>query len=92
MFRFLLILDITNPVEYSDQYLQFCRIGDGLEIDLVQDLGFNDSYYRRQVQEIKINKISDGRITNIVVEDGGKNFLQNSLPIVAVGNYDYYIT
>ena len=82
-------LDITSS-EYS-KYLQFCRIGDGLEIDLVQDLGFNDPTTGTGV-EIKINKISDGRITNIVVVDGGKNFLPNSLPIVAVGNYDYYIT
>ena len=82
-------LDITSA-KYS-KYLQFCRIGDGLEIDLVQDLGFNDPTTGTGV-EIKINKISDGRITNIIVVDGGKNFLPNTLPIVAVGNYDYYIT
>jgi hypothetical protein len=83
-------LKTTNPVGYSDQ-IQFCRIGDGLEIDLVQDLGTNIPT-TGEGQVIRINKITDGRITSIVVVDGGKNFLQNTLPIVAVGNYDYYIT
>ena len=39
----------------------------------------------------RIDKISDGRITNIVVDDGGFDFLEENLPIVVVKNYDYYI-
>ena len=83
-------LNVDDNIEYS-KYLQFCRLGKTLEIDLVQDLG-TFIPITGFGQEIVIDKLSDGRITNIVVANGGQNFLQNTLPIVTVGNYDYYLT
>lgn len=83
-------LVIDSTLDYSE-YLQFCRVGKNLEINLVQDLGVPLSVTGTG-ESLKIDKISDGRITNISVLDGGSNFLQNTIPIVTLNNYDYYIT
>lgn len=80
---------IDKNLQYS-KFVQFCRASKNLFINLVQDLG-NNLPPTGEGQVIKIDKISGGRITNISVDDGGTNFLQNSIPIPVVDNYDYYV-
>ena len=81
-------LVVTTPFS---KYLQFCRIGKDLLLNFVQDLG-SDRQSIGQNLEAKIDKISGGRITNINVINEGNNFLQNTIPIVTVMNYDYYVS
>lgn len=83
-------LIVDNSLPFS-KYLQFCRIGKNLLLDLRQDLG-SDRNVIGQNELIKIDKISGGRITNINVIDGGTNFLENTVPIVTLNNYDYYVS
>lgn len=81
---------ITQPDAPYSKYIQFCRVSKNLAINLIQDLG-NNLPPTGEGYEIRIDKISGGRITNIKVLEGGRNFLQNNIPIPVIDNYDYYI-
>jgi hypothetical protein len=72
------------------KYIQFCRLNRSLRIDLVQNLE-NNLVTTGFGEVININSITDGRITSIVVEEGGKDYLELSKPTVIISNYDYYV-
>jgi len=82
-----IVLDGTKKFS---KYIQFCRLNRSLTIDLVQNIE-NNLVTTGFGEIININSITDGRITSIVVEDGGRDYLENSKPTVIVSNYDYYV-
>lgn len=83
---------ISSKIEDNNtysKYIQFCRLGTTLSVGLVADLG-TFIPVTGFGQDIIIDKISDGRITNIVVKNGGTQFTREELPIVTISNYYYY--
>ena len=88
-------LEIDVSETKFGKYIQFCRLNKYLEIQLIENLGVNNTNGSNNVSgtdyELELSRISGGRITNITVTKGGTNFLQENLPIVSVANYDYYV-
>ena len=77
---------ILSKLDQTDHYIQFCRLDKPLTLNLVENFKNNDNGIASG-GEVVVDKISDGRITNINVKKSGKNYTQSLKPTITVSNY-----
>ena len=86
------VVETDAPLTYklgtkNKHYIQFCRLSEDKQLELNLSNSITNNITTGTCASIEVSRISEGRITNINVISGGKDFLEDLIPTITIGNY-----